>query len=266
MNPILKLKAPKNSSDIYFLISDTHGKAMHKPTWKALLSYARNFKKSSRKVIWLGDAIDCWYLMKKHDQFKTWKARPEGVEEFFIPKLDEEIEWMNERIDELQDVFSQVFIVEGNHDLRISEFSKSKFCPDSYKHYFNLSNLLQLEKRKIPFVEYNGFIDIGKNLTCTHGYAHGKSANAKHYYDAQRSIIFGHVHQASMLPFSSRGHSHMSISLPCATFTRADYARNMPNNHSQGFGQVILRPDNMFHYYPHLLWNDKLYLPNGTKI
>jgi hypothetical protein len=230
-----------------------------------MLEYSKEFKKP--KVIWLGDSIDCVYLMKKDEGYKTWKSRPEGIEEFFIPKLDEEILWMKDRLDTLQETFETVYVAGGNHDQwRIYDFQQSRYCPHAYKHYFDLPELLELDKRKIPFINYNEYYDLGENLTLTHGYAHGTRANHKHYYDAQKSIIFGHVHQASMVPFASRGHSHLSISLPCMTSTRADYARNTPNNHSQGFGQVNLRADNIFHYYHHLVWNDKLVLPNGKVV
>lgn len=216
------------------------------------------------KAIWLGDSIDCQYLMKKDEGYKTWRSRLEGIEEFFIPKLDEEIIWMSDKLDKLQKIFSQVYVAGGNHDFwRIYEFANSRYCPAAYKYYFDFEELLQLKKRGIPFVGYNEYFDLGKHLTLTHGYAHGGRANAKHYYDAQKSIIFGHVHQSSMVPFASRGESHMSISLPCMTNVRADYARNTPNNHSQGFGQVNLRHDHFFHYYPHLLWRNKLVLPSG---
>ena len=270
MNKVHKIKSDKKSNQFYIVAGDWHSFHLDESAYKALIATAKSISKKNGKskvhLVINGDFLDVPYLMKKDEGFQFWKTKSVGIESFFIPMLDEECDWGNIILDELQKIFKTITLVGGNHcEARIRYFRESKHCPKAYKHYFDLEARLKLKERNIKLIKYNDFLQLGKNLFITHGMFHGSTCHKKHYEAVSSSIIFSHIHNHGVKAFSCLGETKHSISLPAMCKLDPEYLKGNTTNWSVGFGLVVLRPDNMFHFTCHQLWNDKLILPGGEE-
>lgn len=250
----------------WFIASDWHSDHIDKASYGILLTLAKTYYTRRPNLVILGDFLDVPYLMKRCEQFKTYARRADGIEEYFLPHLEREFEWGNQILDELQQHFSKIIFVEGNHDWRIRWFQESAYCPAAYKHNFDYIAGLKLGSRKIPWVFYNDFVDLGNDLSLTHGIYHGTTCLKKSYEAVGKSIIFGHVHRAETKAFSVRGKTHKAHSLPAMCHLNPEYMKNMPNNWTNGFGIVNLKPNGHFNYHLMEVWDGELILPDGEKI
>lgn len=250
----------KSDLKTFVIAGDWHERALNVPTYNILKKVLKDLKNPT--LIINGDFIDAPYLMFKQPAFKKWHARGfEGVEEFFIPEVDKECEWANVILDELQPLTKEIIFVIGNHDWRIDQYGE-KFAPTAYRHYFNLTERLNLRKRKIRLVGYNNWLDIGQ-VSITHGQFHGATAHKKHF-DAcgGRSVIFSHIHKFECKPFPVRGDTRTAISLPAMCDLNPEYMKNMDNNWSNGFGTLSFLNGN-FHTSVLNVWNGRLITPLG---
>ena len=266
MDKITKVELPrKNQIHNYFVASDWHSFHLNKACYHTLLRHAKHFDKKDRRLIINGDFLDIWYFMKKNEMFKKWVKRSDGIDEFFLPHWEEEVEWGNNTLDEIQDVFSTVIFISGNHDKPRTDFFQS-ICPVGYKDNFNYASSLNLSKRGIEFIDYNNWLDIG-NLSITHGMFHGSSAHKKHYEASGcRSVIYGHIHHDDKISFMSRGHTKQIQSLPAMCDLNPDYIRNSETNWTNGYMNVLMRHDGDFNAYTYTMWNDKIVDPYGNII
>jgi len=226
----------KSDLKTFVIAGDWHERYMNKPTYKILKKVIEDLDKPT--LIINGDFIDAEYLMFKHAEFKKWHARGfEGVEEYFIPKVQEEIDWANVILDELQPITESIILVLGNHDWRVDQYGQ-KFAPVAYKHHFDLQSLLHLRKRSIRLIGYNNWLDIGQ-VSITHGQFHGTTAHKKHYEACGgRTCIFSHIHRYEVRSFPVRGDARFSISLPAMCDLNPAYMKNMDNSWSNGFGTI----------------------------
>ncbi len=250
----------KTDLKTFVIAGDWHSFFINKPTYSIIKKVLSDLSKPV--LIINGDFIDVPYLMFKQPDFKKWLSRGfEGVEEYFIPKVDEECQWANERLDELQKLCSEIIFVYGNHDWRIDQYGE-KFAPSAYKHYFKLDKLLSLKERGIRVVGYNDWLDIGK-VSITHGQFHGATAHKKHF-DAcgGRSVIFSHVHSFQLKAFPVRGDTRYAVSLPAMCDLNPEYMRNMDNNWSNGFGTLSFFGGN-YNINVMNVWDGKLITPLG---
>lgn len=260
---ITEIKAPvKNKILTYFIAGDWHSETMHLPSFEIMIKMARKMAKKNRRLIINGDFLDAPHLMARNPQFKKWKGREDGMEEFFIPISDEELKWGNDTLDALQSVFSEIIYVEGNHDWRYRDFMAK--CPGDYAYHFDYRAKLNLNKRGIRYVDYNDWLDIGSKLSITHGMYHGSTCHKKHYEaSGGKSVIFSHVHYIGCKSFHVRGDTHQVWSLPAFSELNPDYIKNRETNWSNGFGIINIHSDSTFNFNIFQVWNKRVILPDG---
>lgn len=262
---ITKMAAPSKGITSTFIAGDWHTGALNKPTFNIMLEHAKSLPPDMRNLIINGDFLDAAHLMKRDENFKKWIKRGEGIDDYFIPLSEQEFEWGNEVLDKLQDVFTDIIFVYGNHDWRYDWF-KSIISP-AYAHNFDIQKQLKLAERKIDTVAYNNWLDWGERLTITHGMFHGTTCHKKHYEACgAKNVIFSHVHSHDVKSFQVRGDTRNSISLPAMCDLNPEYIKNSETNWSNGYGQILMRPNGKFNFYCHQIWDNKLVLPNGNTI
>jgi hypothetical protein len=258
---IVKLsKVRKGKLEKYLIASDWHSFSLHNQTYSIMLKYAKEHKITN--LIILGDFIDAPYFMEKSSEFKKWIKRENNIEDFFLPNFEEECEWANSILDELQKQFKNIILMGGNHCcLRVRNF-REKYCPSAYSHNFSLSYQLKLESRKIQFIPYGDWLDVGEVSLC-HGHFHGSSCHKKHY-DASggRTTIFGHIHHHESKAFLSRGVPKKSYSLPAMCNLNPDYIRGSPTNWTNGFASMVITDKSHF-INVYEIMDNSLALPNG---
>lgn len=260
---ITKLALPKSGIANFIIAGDWHSYHCHLPTVKAMGIVADQWEKNNRTLIINGDFLDAEYLMPKHESFQSNIKRPNSIEEYFLPELERECAWGNDMLDQLATKFSKIIFIEGNHCARVRWFGESKHCPIVYKKEFNLVHQLNLRKRKIDFIHYNNWLDIGQ-LSITHGMAHGSSACKNHYeLSGGRNVIFSHVHKFEAKSFRTRGKTRRVQSLPCVSTLAPSYTRNTDNDWSQGFGTVHMKPNGHYNFFLFETWDNQIILPNG---
>lgn len=261
---VTKLNTPnKGKVDHYFLASDWHSKALNKPTYKMLKHHAKMFPKSQRKLIINGDFLDCPHFMRRSDAYKQNCKGLHGFENYFLPKSFEEFDWGNEILNELEEIFSEIIFVEGNHDWRYDDFRESKDCPETYKEYFDYKSQLWFKERNIKHVNYNDWLDIG-DLSITHGMYHGSTCHKKHYEACGgRNVAFGHVHHFACKSFVSRGKSKYAWSLPAMCDLNPCYIKNRETNWDNGYAHFYVFDNGAVDYKTHLLTNNR-YMTLGS--
>lgn len=258
---IAKMRTPDKGITSTFIAGDWHSGALHKPSYNILKKHALSLPPDMRNLIINGDFIDAAHLMERSSEFKKWFKRSDGIEEYFIPVSEEELAWANEVLDDLQTVFKDIIFIEGNHDWRYRWFME-KVNP-AFSHNFDYRKILELDKRGIDYVNYNDWLDWG-NLSITHGMYHGTTCWKKHYEAAgSRNVIFSHVHCHDIKSFIVRDKTRHSISLPAFCELNPHYIKNRSTNWSNGYGQILMRPNGDFNFYCHQIWDGKLALPDG---
>lgn len=261
MGQILRMKLPtfKNEVHSYFVISDLHAQFLHLPSFKILCQHAK--KVPFPALIINGDIFDLPFMMQKNPLFKRWIKRPDGIESFFIPEFQKECAIVNCILDTLLPLFEKIIFINGNHDsLRIESFLSS--VPFEYHHHFNYREKLKLDDRKITVVEYGDWLDIG-DVSIIHGLYHNKTCHKTHHEDCGKSVIFGHIHKAGMVPFKQRGKTHHVWSLPCMSTLNPEYTRKKTNDWDNGYGLLQVVKDGSFNFNLFTVWGDKLVLPSG---
>ena len=263
---ITKIKAPvKGQISTYFIAGDWHIDHMDWPAFDIMLKTARKFfkNKKDRKLIINGDFLDAAHLMARNPMFKQWIKRSDGMDEYFIPKSEEELDLGNRILDLLQKEFSEIIYVLGNHDLRYELMMKT--CSKDYAHNFDIISKLSLTSRGIKTVKYNDWLDMGSKLSITHGAFHGATCHKKHYEAAgAKSVIFSHIHHVGCKAFQVRGNTHHVWSLPALSDLNPEYIKNRETNWSVGFGVINLHANSNFNFYIFQVWDNKLALPDGT--
>lgn len=264
MGLIHTIKSPKENQT-WLVASDWHSYDLHLPSFNILIKYALTLPEHQRNLILDGDFFDFAFFMPKNVNYKKWIDRKDGVEMFFLPEYEREIQWGNDTLDALQSVFKKIIFIMGNHDNpRVDTFLTD--CPEMYKPHFNIERSLNLEKRGIGWAYYNDWVDLGK-LSITHGQAHGPSAMKKHFEkSAGRSVIFGHVHTAECKTFQTRGETSAVWSLPSMAGLNPHYIKNGEVSWQNGFGTLIIKPNGNFNFYINLIHDNELLLPSGEAI
>jgi len=260
---IHKLTTPsKGKYHHYIAASDWHDKNMNKSTFKVMMSHAMDLPKSSRRLIIVGDFIDGAHLMIKDPLFSKWLKRGhDGLEHYFMPQAQDEFNWANDILDKLQQVFPEIWYLEGNHDWRYDWFSN--ICDPAYKLNFQVPIQLELASRGIEFIRYNDWLDVGDNLSITHGMYHGSTHLKKHYETCGKSVLYGHVHHADCKSFITRGKTKKAWSLPAMCDLNPDYIKNSDNNWSNGYAQFTMDSRSMFNMHILETWEGRLILPCG---
>lgn len=261
----LKIK-PLNKVHHFVVASDFHSEHTHLPSLNIMLKLAERIGKKKVSIIILGDFLDVPYFMKKDEEFQKWIKRPEAIDQFFLEKYNDEVDIGNSILDKCSSRFSKMIYMEGNHENRINLFRNSDYCQAGYKHIFNLRNSFKSKERDMAHLDYNDWIDLGVNLSLTHGMYCGPSALKKHFEAAGKSVMYGHVHSAEVKAFSSRGKTRKAWSLPTMGTLSPAYLKGVVNPWSNGFAVVSLKPNNHFQVHMMEVWDDQLILPTGEVI
>jgi len=253
---IKRLSLPRRGKhDHYFVASDWHTDALHLPTWEILKDHAQDIPKRHRKLVINGDFLDCLHLMGKPGDLKRMAKSVDEIEDL-IELSEYEWEWGNEILDQAQKLFSEVILIDGNHDYRY-ELWREHYCPKEYAHNFDLASRLDLKKRKIIHLAYPDYLDIG-HLTITHGFKHSRTHNKQMMEVIGRSCLYGHVHHFNCTSFDVRGQSKRATSMPCMSDLGPEYQRKRgENNWSNGYVQVCMRSSGTFNLHVFETWDDQ---------
>lgn len=263
-NKVTTLPPPFKGIESWIIAGDWHSHHLHKPSFGILKAFSVDkYAKKNRNLIINGDFFDFPFFMSKNEDFKKWINRVDGIEEFFLGAFKDEIDWGNKMLNELQDLFNNIILIWGNHDTpRVNNFLAQ--CPKEYHHNFNLNSALELDKRGIKTIEYNNWLDIG-DLSITHGMYHGPSAAKKHYEaSGGRNVVYSHVHQYEVKPFTSRGKTRQAVSLPAMCELSPHYIKNSDNNWSNGFGEINFKTNGHFNLQVYQIWDDALIVNGKT--
>jgi hypothetical protein len=251
---------------MWFIAGDWHYDQLHIPSFNILIKHALSVPKEHRNLIINGDFVDFSFLMPKNPDFQTWANRKDGVDNFFLPEYEKEMKWANDTLDALQTVFNKIIYVFGNHCKARVDLFLEKHCPVAYKPNFDFIKDLGLIRRKIGWIEYNDWLDIG-NLTITHGMTHGSTCLKKHYeLSGGRNVVFSHVHTAECKTFASRGVTRAVWSLPSMARLNPHYIKNSDVSWQNGYGTFTMKPNGNFNMNIHLVIDDELCLPDGKII
>lgn len=261
---ITKIALPNDGEfHFYFVVSDWHSDHMNPKCYSILKQHMKIIPKECRRLVILGDFLDCVHLMGKKTDFKNMCKNTDTLE--YVAELSElEFEWGNQVLDEMQELVDHIYFVSGNHDWRYDNF-KDNWAPPAYAHNFDLKRNLKLEERGIPFVDYNDWIDIG-NLSLTHGMFHGGTHLKKHYEACGNSVMYGHVHHADSKSFFFRGVTKKAWSLPCMCDLNPCYIKNRDSNWSNGYATVGMKPNGNFNVHINEIIDNELILADGTVI
>jgi len=165
-------------------VSDCHHPYADTRAWRVMLKVGKSLKPDV--VVVLGDFIDAYPL-------STFSKDPNRG-----AMIDTEIEFANERLDELDSLGpSRNIFIAGNHSKRLERYLADK-APALYNQV-KIEKLLKLKSRGWEYVPYRSDIKIGK-LYITHdvGYA-SRTAVFRNLDSYQHSIVTGHTHRLSYI-------------------------------------------------------------------
>jgi hypothetical protein len=253
---------PKEGVDVYFIASDFHSEHLNMEAYTIFKKHIQLIKRDRRRIVILGDFLDCEHLMGKKPDFERWAQSVPIIEQVLIPKSQKEFEWGNYILSELQELSDYVYYVAGNHCGSRYDNWRDNYCPFEYKHHFDLKARLNLDERGIPLINYNDWLDVG-NLSMTHGQFHGSTHLSKHYMACTKNVIYGHMHQAESKSFFHRGDAKKAWSLPCMCNLNPDYIKNRDMNWSNGYAVCCMKPNGNFNMHIHEIWDNELILSSG---
>lgn len=169
------------------LISDIHIPYFNKTAFELAVDYGK--KKKCDTVVILGDFLDMY-------QISRFSRNP------INPSVAEEIKMGLEIIQYLRKQFpiQEMIFVEGNHDLRLSNYVNANselFGLADIK----LENLLKLKEYKIKYINEKRFLKAGKLIIC-HGHELGMTSGGANpsrtaLLKTFSNVIFGHFHKSS---------------------------------------------------------------------
>ena len=259
---ITKIKTPKKDEvHTYIVAGDWHTENLCLSTYKNMIAFAKKIPKESRRLIINGDFLDAPHLMKKDEGFKAAIKSTYGIEETLVPISDNEFEWGNRILDELQQTFGWIYFNAGNHEFRYDWVSS--ILPHAYRHNFNLQSRLHLRERGIPYVAYNDWLDIGR-VSITHGMFHSTSALKQHYEACgARTVIYSHVHKDEHKSFMHRGLTKQAWSCPAMCTLNPEYIKNTDNNWTNGWITLNVHGSGTFNISTQTVWDGRFIDPYG---
>lgn len=248
----------------YFVVSDTHSLQTSYKCLDILFQHLKLVPYFARRVIILGDLLEneVFSQIGKNNPYKKWIRCAAGVDEYFYPGYKKEIEWGNWFFDKLKELAVEIIWVEGNHNVRLSEFLKQ--CPMSQRHLFNFKKDLKLKERNIGFIPYPDYLDIG-NIAMTHGHLTNVRFLESHIKETgYKDILIGHLHKDHKECFKSRDRTVKAYSLPCMRDDNPDWLKGKPNAWTLGYARVLIRDDGNYNLYIYNIENNCLVLDDGS--
>ena len=160
MSDVLQIKRPAAGQTLtYLVLSDVHSFYYNKSVFKKSLKILKQVPEKQRRVILLGDILDCEYLHASHPVFN--KAVKEKLyEEHFLLEFENEVAWFEEFLADIVEVtgtYKSIYFSEGNHEQRLRRSNFIDNCSHSLRANFDLFRNLGLKKRGIPYIKYNDF-------------------------------------------------------------------------------------------------------------
>jgi predicted phosphodiesterase len=237
---------PKKKSHVerILLFSDTHfsSKDGVHPVWEMFKNFAEGFKPD--RTIDLGD-IASWGVISRFNKSKF--RHLEGR------RIREELDFINERLDEVENFSPNHVLLEGNHDVWLEEYIDQHPELEGMLEYEHTL----MEGRKstfIPLQEQPYWVD---QIAFLHGWFSGKNAPKRHLETIDSNLFHGHVHKPSVEYKVSMSRGLIQAwSIPCLTTTRPEYNRAKPTDHVQGFMILYRDPENnQISPYPVLVQN-----------
>lgn len=247
----------------YFLISDIHSLESSSSSLDIFFQHLERVDYFSRRVIILGDLFDFGAFRKgRGSDYSKWIKASHGVDDYFYPEYQKEMEWGNKFFDRLCKTAVEVIWLEGNHTVRIKEFLKE--CQMSQKYLFNFQRDLKLDDRKISFIPYPKFLDIG-GIAFNHGYMHQKRYLEAHVKECGfRHLFMGHMHRSQHECFKSRYETVKAYSLSCMCDLEPDYMGGKPSLWTHGYGRIFIKSNSNFNFYNYDITDNQLVLEDGT--
>lgn len=264
MSKIISITPPVEKNEVYFFLSDIHSFDMDKKALKVFMKYVLDcgVPPEDRYLILGGDILDCNYLYEKCDNFNR-AVKHKDFDDYFIPKVQEEIAWFESLLEELSPIFptTRMIFMEGNHEQRAERKKFRKSIPCEYAHWFDWKQSLGLKKKGILHLRYNDWLKI-HGLYITHGQACGANPIKKHQVMANASVLFGHTHEIGVVSFKNISETYIGYNNPCFCDLEASYMENKTHNWSVGFTEINVTPKKAF-VNVHNIWNDELII-NGN--
>lgn len=255
----------EKKSKHFFLTGDWHIYELCWATLGVLVQMALRLPPERRSLIINGDFFDFLMFMAKGDGYKKWINNKDGLEYYFYPEYKREVDFGNKILDYLMTIFPEIIFIFGNHENRINDFLKiidKKWLP-----MFDLAHDLKLDERRITTVAYNSWLDIG-DASITHGMWHGSTAHTKHMKASHKSklIAFSHIHHDEHRSEFSRGNTRQCYSIPAMCKLNPDYNKGRDNNWTNGFADLVIKPNGTPNFHIEHVWEGELALPCGEII
>lgn len=254
----LRIEPPQGVlPDVYSIIADTHSIHWHEATVKLMVKAALEVGYKRRKLIIAGDMLDMFAFSPKFNRPHYQKSlkNQHGIEDYFIPEVEKEFAWGLMFLEEMGQVFSEIYYIEGNHEYRLDLFVESD-CPVAYKHNFDLANGLDLKNKVNGWVGHNEWLDFG-SIIVTHGEKHGNRALHNMYNIYSNNFIMAHLHRREEIPFPNKKETKSGYCVPCASTLNPEYMFNRANQWDNGFGVLSIFSDGGFFYNSYLVKDDR---------
>lgn len=165
-------------------------------------------------------------------------------------------------LDDVLPVGCKRFWFEGNHEYRTKRISEND---PQWQGLIEPENNLDLSKYVI--VPFNQVLTLG-HMNFLHGIYYNKYNAAKHLFEFEDNVFYGHTHSCQIFTKTTPIHNHpkQGVNIGCMCNKNPHYKRNKPNDWVHQFMYFYLLEDGTFHYYlptiidNHCVINGRLYV------
>ena len=239
---------PNRTHDRVLFLSDLHGEE-NAIYLDPLYNFTEDFK--PHRTVFMGDMIDpraiSHWVKNKNDV----KAQNEG-------NFLSDARFCRGFIDRTRGSEENDWII-GNHEFWLELAERQD---PYYEGMFNLRVHLDIDD--FNFVPFNGYTQVGK-LRAIHGWYHNMHHAKKTVEAAERSIIYGHVHDQQVYTKVNmlENEIHQAFCIGCLCKLNPSYNPNKPNKWVNGFAYAyVCRQTGNFNLYMVTIINDSFYV-NG---
>jgi len=214
------------------VFADTHFSSRDgiNPAWEGFRKFAESFKPD--RTIDLGDFAS-WGAISHYNKSKF--RHLEGR------RIREELDFINHRLDEIENLSPQHVLLEGNHDRWLEEYVDEHPEVEGMLEYEHTL----LAGRDVEYLTMDEQPYWHHGTAFLHGWFSGKTAPKRHLDIIDANLFHGHVHKlGSEFKVSMSRGILQAWSIPCLTDTRPKYNRGQPKDHMQGFMVLHVDPEN----------------------
>lgn len=217
-------------------------------------------------IFQIGDGID-------FPQVSRWTKGTAGE---YAPTLQEHITGWTDVLRSLREIAPDAKItwLEGNHDLRLTEFVKTYAAPLVTLEALTTESLFNLEELRVDYVK--GPVRVATNTYAVHGHESSGYAGTPQAwetkfvkrYGSDRNIIFGHTHQPFLITraYGFNGKVSPRFTMNVGSImdpTHARYVKDGSVSWTMSF--AVLRDDGKRIYPELVVANDRGFWFNGSK-